>query len=576
MSIACTGIGVSTGVSIAIGESFLLRQGPIQITPGHIHKGDIEKEVQRFKEAVKTASTQLKNIRQEIPSNTPSDIIEFIDTHLLMLEDKAISDAPIDIIRHEGCSAEWALQLRRDALVKLFDNMEDPYLRTRKDDLDHVVNRIQNILLSQQEETPDDLANCIVIAEDLSPADAVLLSHRGITGFVTEFGGPMSHTAILARSLGIPAVVGVRGVMRCIRNAESVILDADTGVLLADCDASAISHFEEKREFLQSRANALRQLVKEPALSRDGQPFDLQANIELPEDVQLACNNGAMGIGLYRTEFLYMNRTTPPTEEEHFNAYRDVIEGMNGIPVTIRTLDLGADKQVDCLSPTTSNPALGLRAIRLCLKEPDIFNIQLRAILRASALGPVRLMIPMLTSLFEVEQTRTMIRQMMHKLDEVGIDYDHEMPIGGMIEVPAAALAASSFARQLDFLSIGTNDLIQYTLAIDRVDDEVNYLYDPLHPAILQLIHQVILAGKKNNIPISMCGEMAGDARFIPLLIAMGLKSFSMQPGSLLDAKRVIRDLNAADLQERLAGLWDQIDSLDAANLLKGLDEPNK
>ncbi len=535
---------------------------------------DQDAEVQRFRDAVTGAAAELRTIRARIPPNTPSDIVEFIDTHLLMLEDRAIAEGPVELIRAEGCSAEWALQQRRDALVQVFETMEDPYLRTRKDDVDHVVGRIQKLLLpaaSTDEET-EDLTGRIALAEDLTPADAILLRHRGIAGFVTEFGGPMSHTAILARSLGIPAIVGARGSTSCLKHGEPLILDARHGIVLANFEATALAHFQAAGAAAQVRIGALKRLRREPSVTRDGRQLQLLANIELPDDVVAACENGAEGVGLYRTEFLYMNRLSPPTEEEHFEAYHAVVAGMGNGPVTIRTLDLGADKQVDggATLPCT-NPALGLRAIRLCLKEPQLFRPQLRALLRVSAYGPIRIMLPMLTNIWEVLQARALIEDIMRELTAAGTPFDHTVPIGGMIEVPAAALTAAAFARHLDFLSIGTNDLIQYTLAIDRVDDAVNYLYDPAHPAVLRLIHNVISAGRAANINVGMGGEMAGDPRFIPLLVGMGLHSFSMQPHSLLDAKQVLRAAHAGRLEQQVAALMAGLDSSDAADLMAEL-----
>jgi len=573
MTIACAGIGVGTADRVATGNAFLLCRGPVCVTPSWVKTDNIEPEVQRFEEAIRVAGRQLRGVREQIPGDTPSDIAEFIDTHLLMLEDKALSSQPIHLIRKEGLSAEWALQQHRDALIQVFEKMEDTYLRTRRDDLDHVVDRILNILLEQHESPFDELRGQIILAEDLSPADVILMKNQGVAGFVTDYGGPMSHTAILARSLDIPAVVGTRGATRCLQHGEQLILDAATGIVLADCDQDMLSHFEERRAADLTRATELRRHGAQTAVTRDGQTIRLLANIELAGDVITARANGAQGIGLYRTEFLYMNRHTPPSEEEHFAAYRAVVEGMRGRPITIRTLDLGADKQPGGAEHTaaSSNPALGLRAIRLCLKEPELFYPQIRAILRASALGPVRILLPMLTNTWEVEQVEKIIQQAMHHLDADGEEYDHHIPVGGMIEVPAAALNARAFAERLDFLSIGTNDLIQYTLAIDRVDDELNYLYDPAHPAVLRLIREVITAAAAAGVTVGMCGEMANEARFIPLLIGMGLREFSMQPAALLDVREQIRELDAHELTQTVGRALDNLDLTDPAARLEQL-----
>ena len=552
MTVACLGTGVGSPGGIAIGDAYLLISGPLCVTPSWVASDQIEAEVQRFEAALQTAGEQLYAVRQQIPGDTPSDIAEFIDAHVLMLEDKVLSGQPIHLIRSEAVSAEWALQRHRDTLIRVFEQMDDPYLRTRRDDVDQVVNRIINILLEQHDAQFGNLQGRIVLAEDLTPPDVILMKNEGIAGFVTDYGGPMSHTAILARSLGIPAVVGTRGGTHCLQHGETLIIDAANGVVLADVSNAMLEHFAGLRDAAITRTAELRRKVSAPAVTRDGETLRIYANIELAEDVQIARANGAGGIGLYRTEFLYMNRDQPPDEDEHYAAYRAVVDGMQGRPVTIRTLDLGADKQPGGtvhIAPS-NNPALGLRAIRLCLKEPELFYPQVRAILRASVHGPVRMMLPMLTSTWEVDQARGIIALIMRQLDADGIDYDHNLPIGGMIEVPAAALNATAFAKRLDFLSIGTNDLIQYTLAIDRVDDELTYLYDPAHPAVLRLICEVIDAGRRTGVPVSMCGEMAGDLRFVPLLLGMGLREFSMQPAAILDIRERMRSLDTGKLTQ--------------------------
>lgn len=569
MTAACVGIGIITESRIAFGEAYLLCQGPVCITPSWVEADNIENEVQRFLAAVKEAAQQLNLIRKDIPSNTPEEITEFIDTHLLMLEDKAISEQPVHYIREKKLTAEWALQIHRDNLVKLFDQMNDPYLRTRKDDLDHVVNRIQKILIANLDEVEDTYSGKIVLADELSPADLIAMKQRGLSGFVTENGSPMSHTAILARSLDIPAVVGAHGVTRCFRHAEALVLDTTNGTVLADCNEREVERFKELQKKESNRLQELRHGSQKPANTLDEISIHVMANIEFTEDVGPAIANGAAGVGLYRTEFLYMNRSDIPSEEEHLENYLDVIEGMVGRPITIRTLDLGADKQAQVVSSRCVNPALGLRAIRLCLKEPELFMPQVRAILRASAHGSVRLMLPMITNAWEVNQALKLIRKARLQLDQKGEAYDPEMPIGGMIEVPAAALNADELAAQLDFLSIGTNDLIQYTLAIDRLDDEVSYLYDPLHPSVLQLIQMTIDAGMRHGTPVGMCGEMAGELRYIPMLLGMGLREFSMQPLALLDAKDLVRRVNTQELSDLVTQWRSNMSDIDPHQLIK-------
>jgi phosphotransferase system enzyme I (PtsI) len=560
VTLACTGIGIASGLGIAIGRTYLLPRRLEPVTPRRIAAAEIDAEIQRYRSAVRRAISRLQAVRDQIPDNTPTDIVEFVDTHLLMMADKALSDVPIESIRSQRCSAEWALQLRRDALIRVFESMEDPYLRTRRDDLDHVVQRIQSELAARPEESAEDLSGRILLAEDLTPADLILFHHRGVVGFITEYGGPMSHTAILARSLGLPALMGARGATGCLRHDEDLILDANVDVALTDCDHAIRQYYQAKQARARKRVLDLRLLRNVPAITLDGIELELMANIELPQDLEAALDNGASGVGLYRTEFLYMNRDAPPDEEEQFQAYAAIVRRLRGRPITIRTLDLGADKHLDSSGQiAASNPALGLRAIRLCLKEPELFRPQLRAILRASALGPVKLMLPMLTNVWEAMQAHALIEDEMRSLRAAGIAFDEDLAIGGMIEVPAAALAADSLAEQFDFLSIGTNDLIQYTLAIDRIDDEVNYLYDPLHPAVLILIQRVLDAGGRHGIPVSMCGEMAGEIRYIPLLLGMGLRSFSMQPNSLLDAKRIVRELDSEQLRQRIPPFIDRI-----------------
>lgn len=569
MTFSCSGIGITPG--IAIGEAYLLQRGLIEVTPRFVPFNQIANEIDRYREAVSNARRSLTMVEKKIPKSTWSEIASFIDTHLLMLADAALSEVPIEFIRRQSCAAEWALQMQREALIKVFDAMDDPYLRSRKDDVDHVINHIQKHLLQKKkDEETYDLQGRIVIAQDLAPADTVLLKHQGAAGFVTESGGPMSHTAILARSLGIPALVGVHHATHILHHGERLIVDGKQGTLLATTEKSILDHYHKLIQQSERRASSLRKLIGEPAITADGETVRLVANIELPEDIEATRALAADGVGLFRTEYLFMNRSSVPEEEEQFAAYRQAVEGLDGLPITIRTLDLGADKQVDyCTQDTTTcNPALGLRAIRLCLKEPKLFRPHLRAILRASALGPVKIMIPMLSNLQEVYQLKELLEESMESLSRDGLDYDQDICVGGMIEVPAAALAADAFARELDFLSIGTNDLVQYTLAIDRIDDEVNYLYDPLHPSVLRLIQMVIDAGKRHDIPVSMCGEMAGDPRYIPLLLGMGLREFSMQPGSLLEAKRAVRSLNAIALTKQVSRMMHNIDKPDALDAL--------
>ena len=554
MTIALHGMGVSRGV--AIGNVHIIERDQLEIVEYQLDEASVKAEVNRLQDAVTQAKQQLRAIRDHIPDSTSVDIAAFIDTHLLMMDDAALTQEPFRLIKENRCNAEWALKLQRDALVTAFEEMDDPYLRTRRDDVGHVVDRIQRILLKHAplpHEVPDNRLNgYIVLADNLTPADTVLMQHQGIVAFITEYGGPTSHTAILARSLGIPAVISLHNALQYIEEDDLIVIDGRRGTVLVAPDKRSLTFYRQQQQEDINYYSGLSRLIDAPAQTKDGVTIELMANIELPRDFDTVREVGADGVGLYRTEFLYMNRETPPDEEEHYETYLKVLDKLNGLPLTIRTLDLGADKQVDGgrqTGPVQSNPALGLRAVRLCLKEPSLFRPQLRAIFRASAYGTIRLMVPMLSNVQEMQQVLQIIDSIKMELDEAKIKYNKDMPIGGMIEVPAAAICADIFAQYLDFLSIGTNDLIQYTIAIDRVNDEVNYLYDPLHPAVLRLIKMTLQAGEKANIPVAMCGEMAGEAQFAALLLGMGLRQFSVHPANLLELKKIICETDTSKLR---------------------------
>ena len=552
------GIGASRG--IAIGKLHIVRRGVLDAPERRLAAGEIAAEVARFEDALREARGDLKAVKERIPADTPAEIAAFIDTHLLMLEDTALTTGTLKAIREQHCNAEHALKLQRDAIASVFDAMDDAYLRTRRDDVDHVVNRVQRILSGDRAQAlslrPGEAQ--VVFADDLAPADTVLMQEQGAVAFVTEYGGPLSHTAILARSLGIPAVVGLHDARSRLHDDDPVIVDGREGLLIVAPEPETLRRYRrEQKEMLRVRA-ARRTLRRAPAVTSDGETVALYANVEFRSDLDVAMREGATGVGLYRTEYLFLNRPAPPAEAEQHEAYAGVVRAARGGPVTIRTLDLGVDRQVDGArpdAPVSQNPALGLRAVRLCLREPGLFKPQLRAILRASAHGPVRMMIPMISSTGEFEQVLEVVRDCQRELGEEGLAFDPAMPIGAMIEVPAAAVCADLFARQMDFLSIGTNDLIQYTLAVDRVDDEVSYLYDPLHPAVLQLIANVIAAGRRAGIPVAICGEMAGDARYTRLLLGLGLMEFSVHPNAVLEIKQAIIEAHAARSRKLAQGI---------------------
>ncbi len=546
MSIMLHGIGVAKGV--AIGKAYLMEHGQPDIAEYTVPDYLIDAEIERYNSALETAREQLVELRSQIPSGIPGEVTDFIDAHLLMLEDSALSRAPIKLIRRQQCNAEWALKQQRDTLAQVFEEMEDPYLRTRKDDVDHVINRVMKLLLQQENDTqelldPDEESTPrIIVADNLTPADIALFHHQNVAGIITEHGAPMSHSAILARSLRLPTVMGAINTHRYLQDGEPLIINGDSGTILIHADPKSTAYYRDLQKTQQQQLSRLEQLRFQTAITRDGALVSLQANVELQEDIEAMHHVGCQEIGLYRTEFLFLNREDLPGEEEQYQTYRSVVEQMEGHSLTIRALDIGTDKPIPTMAEMegAENPALGVRGIRLTLKHLDLLIPQIRAILRASAHGTIRIMLPMISSIHEVVQIRNHIDQEMRNLESQGVAFDPNLQVGAMIETPAAALAADGFAQRMDFLSIGTNDLIQYTIAIDRTDDQVNYLYDPIHPAVLRLIHQVIKAGEKQGIPVSMCGEMAGDDRYTRLLLGMGLRELSMNPASIPEIKQAV------------------------------------
>lgn len=552
MTILLNGIGVSRG--IAIGNAYIYVRATTKATEYNVPPKYHQNEIERLQQAVVVASQQLHDIKNKIAADTPEDIMGFIDSHLLMLEDPAFDDGAASIVREFSCNAEWALQVQCDRLVQVFDEMEDPYLRTRKDDVLHVVQRIQHCLAEKPESTsePVKLKGRIVISDDLTPADTLMMQHQKVAAFVTEFGGPMSHTAILARNLGIPAIVGVHNARQLIHPTEKLIIDGLYGVVVGDPDARSLKHCRKIRQQNIERKDRLNQLINKPAITKDGVSILIQGNIDRPEDIRNLKNFDDTGVGLYRTEMLFIDNNQFVDEETQFKTYKRALFRLKGKPLTIRTVDLGADKEIqDSLGqgPMAHNPAMGLRAIRRCLKEPEYFTHQLCAILRVAAYGDVKMMIPMMTSIDELEQISALIEHAKDVLRLRKVRFNDKIEVGAMIEVPAAALSSAVFANRLDFLSIGTNDLIQYTLAIDRIDDEVNYLYNPLHPAVLHLIKITIDAGNRANVPVSMCGEMASEPRYTRLLLGLGLKYFSIQANAILEIKHIINNSSLEQLR---------------------------
>lgn len=575
MSILINGIGVSSG--IAIGEAHVYSREQKMVREYKVPKAQQQKEIERFKAALAKAGEQLHEIKNKIAADTPPDILAFIDTHLLMLEDPTFDEGTIANIKKYSRNAEWSLQLQSKRLVKIFNEMEDPYLRTRKDDVLHVVRLIQRCLSETHEHVPDgrQLKGCIIIADDLTPADTLMLQHHKIAGFVTEFGGPLSHTAILSKNIGIPAIVGVHHARQLIKSGEMLIIDGDQGMVINSPDKRSLKQYRALQKAEAARKVLLYDLKNVPAVTLDGQAITLHGNIDRPEDIKTLRSFDDTGVGLYRTEMLFIEKNTNPDEDTQFKTYKRALFRLKGKPLTIRTVDLGADKETqDSIDqgPMAHNPAMGLRAIRRCMKEPESFIPQLRAILRVAALGPVRMMIPMLTSIEELHQVLYLIERTKQRLHDQKIRFDANLQVGAMIEVPAAALSADAFAKQLDFLSIGTNDLIQYTLALDRIDDEVSYLYNPLNPAVLQLIQLTINAGIKARIPVSLCGEMASNPQYTRLLLGMGLEYFSVQANVMLEIKNIINNSSLSQLRGQIKKILEHQSAHKTETLLNQLN----
>lgn len=547
MSFTIHGIGVSGG--IAIGRAQLVSHAQLEVAHYDIPKARVPEECARFDAAIETVRGELSALSGQIPAGSPAEFEAFLNLHRMILDDPTLSQAPKQRIEALQCNAEWALKLQMEELLEQFSRIEDSYLRERKTDIIQIVERVLKALLGKPGHSLRSIAeeNAILVAHDLSPADVILFKQHQFASFVTDLGGGTSHTAIIARSLNIPSVVALHHARTLIRENETLIVDGSNGVVIVNPDRTVLTEYKLRQEQLDLERQKLRRLKRTRTTTLDGVALELLANIELPEDTAFAKDNGAAGVGLFRTEFLFLNRGDLPGEDEQFEAYRRVAIEMDGLPVTVRTFDLGADKQVENVGRVAANPALGLRAIRLSLAEPQMFHGQLRAILRASHYGRVKMLIPMLSTLQELTQTLHLLEEAKRSLDEDGIEYDRKIEIGGMIEVPAAALSLNMFMRHLDFLSIGTNDLIQYTLAIDRSDDAVAHLYDPLHPAVLNLVSHIIRSANRANKPVAICGEMAGDVRLTRLLLGLGLRQFSMHPAHLLQVKQTVLK---SDLQE--------------------------
>jgi len=569
------GHAVSTGITV--GYAHLVATARLEVAHYEIAPDAIDDEIERFDRAMRAAQKDLEDLKAHIAADAPKEFAAFLDLHRMILSDSALSVVPKDLIRTRRSNAEWALVQQMERLVERFEEIEDPYLRERKADVQHAVERVLKQLMGAQtvvEPAVSEEQKLIVVAHDLSPADMILFKRHRYGGFVTDVGGVTSHTAIVARSLGIPAIVGLHHAFQTISEGELVIVDGERGLLVVNPDPVVLAEYRERQAELKAERQRLKKLKKTRSTTEDGTPIELFANIELPQDTAEVLDAGAEGVGLFRTEFMFLNRKDLPGEEEQFEAYRDVAQAMKGRPVVLRTLDVGADKAMNGGEGqhTMPNPAMGLRAIRFCLAEPQMFLTQLRAILRASHYGEVRILLPMVAHAHEIDQTLALIQQAKQQLEERDQPYDRAVQVGGMIEIPAAALALPIFMRRLQFLSIGTNDLIQYTLAIDRTDDAVAHLYDPLHPAVLTLVANTIQTATRGGMPIAVCGEMAGDLQLTRLLLGLGLRNFSMHPSQLLPIKERVLNTNLAEVQPAAQRVLRNTDPAKTRDLLAKLN----
>jgi phosphotransferase system enzyme I (PtsI) len=549
MNFTLHGIAVSGG--IAIGHAHLISHTSLEVAHYTLPKALVADEVARFDAALESTRKELSALRANRPQQAAAEFDAFLDLHLMILADDHISRAPREMIERELCNAEWALKVQMDELVVHFEAFEDAYLRERKTDVVQVVERVLQTLTGRPGHVPPAArhdVHMILVAHDVSPADLIQLKPHHFSAILTDLGGATSHTAIIARGLNTPCVVGLHHARSLLRENDLIIVDGEQGVVIVNPEKHIQTEYKLRQHQWDLERQKLKRLKTLRANTLDGVSVELHANIEMPHDLPEVKENGATGIGLFRSEFLFLNRDELPDEDEQFEAYRAVVEGMDGMPVTIRTFDLGADKQINGAKRVASNPALGLRAIRLCLTEPQLFSTQLRALLRASHYGNMKILVPMLSGVTEINQTLLFIAAVKQRLEVQGVPYNRGVKIGGMIEIPAAALSLNVFIRKLDFLSIGTNDLIQYTLAIDRTDEEVAHLYDPLHPAVLHLLAHVIGSANKADIPISVCGEMAGEIAYTRLLLGMGLRQFSMHPAQLPGTKQRVLTSNLAQI----------------------------
>lgn len=566
------GQGVVNGY--AIGKAAVMGAATLEVAHYYIDAEATEVECARLYEAMDQARADLELIAQQLPADTPLEMLPVLEVHRLLLDDPMLRQQSCAYITERLYNAEWALTTQGQNLTAQFEQMEDPYLRERSADIRQVIERVL-LILKGQPPVHQELAlhaesqdgGVIVVARDISPADMLRLRKIRFSAFLTDLGGPTSHTAIVARSMNIPAVVGLGDMRRMVCDGDMLIVDGFKGVVIVNPPETILQQYRKLQAEHLGQREQLAQLRDTPAVTLDGVSIELEANIEFPDEAQAAFEAGADGVGLFRTEFLFMGRSTLPTEQEQFEAYSTVVQTMQGRPVTIRTLDLGADKTLDGEKTVATNPALGLRAVRYCLTQPDIFRTQLRALLRASQFGLVRILIPMISSIGEVKAVRQALEHAEHSLRNEGVTAAFHYELGAMVEVPAIAIAIEPFAQSLDFLSIGTNDLIQYVLAVDRTDAEVAGLYDPMHPAVLRLIAHTINRAENYGKPVSVCGEMAGDARLTSMLLGLGLRCFSMPASQIALVKQEVLKAHSVALRRKVAAALNRAERVDLQKL---------
>ena len=572
------GIGVTPG--IVIGKAYLLDRRKVEAPARVLPEFQVPQEVSRFLDAVEESKKQLRTAKDKLLHEDAAGPSYILDTHLLLLEDKKLIENTVQTIKQSWINSEWALKINLDRVRKVFDSIDDDYLKSRKTDVDYVGERILRNLMGKETESIAQIKEeVIIVAHDLSPADTAHMVKDKVTAFVTDMGGKTSHTAIMARSLDITAVVGSETATHSVNTGDTLIVDGITGVVVVNPSPEIMQEYQDRQRVRQKMERELFQYRDLPAETLDGYRVKVLANIELVDEIPSVLQHGAEGIGLYRTEYLYLNRKDLPSEEEHFQAYRKVVEGIYPHPAVIRTLDIGGDKFMSHMDLAEEmNPAMGLRAIRFSLKEVDIFKVQLRAILRASAYGKVKLLLPMISGATEIREVKKILQEVRLDLSAEGVAFDPEMEVGIMIEVPSAVTIADILAKEVDYFSIGTNDLIQYSLAIDRVNESVTHLYQPLHPAVLRLIRNVAKAAHQVGIRVAMCGEMAGEPLYVPILLGLELDDLSMNVLSIFRVKKILRAYTYRECKELVEEALqlatpEEIEELVRANLRKKFAE---